>query len=287
MATVIDHRLQRITPAVGAIVDGIDLGADLDRDTIGSIRQALVDHGVIFFRNQDVTIEQLWSFLRNFGTPQKEDSFGTDEDGPEDVQDSDLSPTRSGTAVWHTDSSFLASPPKFTLLRAVKLPPLGGDTCWSSMVAAYEALAAPLRDMLDRLTAVHSIDLPMTRLGHYGGEFEANFKAIHAPQQVHPVVLRHPETGRKALYVTESCTTRIVELEPAHSRHVLAMLFEHIKSPEFNMRWHWTAMDVAMWDNRVVQHYAVPDYETERVMQRIIIAGDRPSHQQRAGHHRS
>ena len=276
MATALDHRLQRITPTVGAIIEGVDLGEPMAAETLGFIRGALVEHGVVFFRNQDVTIEQQWAFLQNFGTVQKEDSFGTDKDGPEDVVDLDLYPTRKGTAVWHTDSSFLATPPKFTMLRAVSLPPLGGDTCWANMAAAYEALAAPLRTMLDGLTAVHSIDLPMTRLGDYGGTFEASFKAIHASQQVHPVVLLHPETGRKALYVTESCTTRVVELEAAHSRHVLAMLFEHIKSPDFAMRWQWSPMDVALWDNRVVQHYAVPDYDTARVMQRIIVAGERP-----------
>jgi taurine dioxygenase len=188
----------------------------------------------------------------------------------------DLAPTRKGTAIWHTDSSFLATPPTFTILRALKLPPIGGDTCWASMTAAYDALPAPLREMLDQLSAVHTIDLPMTRLGDYGDEFGSRFRAIHAPQQVHPVVAVHPETGRRALYVTESCTTRIVEFEAQQSRHVLAMLFEHIKSPDFNLRWRWTAGDVALWDNRVVQHYAVPDYESPRVMQRIIIKGDRP-----------
>ena len=91
-----------------------------------------------------------------------------------------------------------------------------------------------------------------------------------------PVVLLHPETGRKALYVTQSCTTRIVELSPAESRHLLNLLFEHIKSPDFSMRWRWTPNDVAMWDNRSVQHYAVPDYDTERVVHRIIVAGERP-----------
>jgi taurine dioxygenase len=130
--------------------------------------------------------------------------------------------------------------------------------------------------MLDGLSAVHTIEVPMSRLGDYGDEFGSRFRAIHPEHQVHPVVLLHPETGRKAIYVTESCTTRILELEPQQSRHVLAMLFEHIKSPDFSLRWRWTEGDVALWDNRVVQHYAVPDYESERVMQRIIVKGQRP-----------
>ena len=126
MATVVKPTLQRITPAVGAVIGGVDLAEPMEAETVGFIRQAVTEHGVVFFRDQDATIEQQWSFLKNFGTPWKEDSFGSDDDRPDDVKESDLSPTRKGTAVWHTDSSFLATPPKFTLLRAVKLP--GGYT---------------------------------------------------------------------------------------------------------------------------------------------------------------
>jgi taurine dioxygenase len=276
MATIAESKVRLLTPAVGAVIEEIDIGAPIDAETLALIRDTVVDRGVVFFPRQAVTIEQLWAFIARFGQPQKEDSFGTDEDTPADVNVANLAPTRRGTAVWHTDSSFLATPPKFTILRALKLPPLGGDTCWASMTAAYEALPAPLRTMLDHLSAVHAIELPMTRLGDYGGEFEANFLSRHAPHQVHPVISVHPETGRKALYVTESCTTRILGFDTLHSRHILAMLFEHIKSPDFNLRWRWTEGDVALWDNRVVQHYAVPDYDSERVMQRIIIKGERP-----------
>ena len=267
--------VDRITPAVGGVIDSLDLGARMDGETIASIKAALHDCGVVFFRNQIASVEQLWAFLENFGTPQKEDSFGTDDDRPSDIQDADLMPTRYGTAIWHTDSSFLARPPKYTLLRAVSLPPLGGDTCWASMATAYEALYAPLRAMLDGFTAVHSIDVPIGRLGDYGDAFLKNFEAVHARQQVHPVVAVHPDTGRKSLYVTESCTTRIVELSQLESRHLLALLFEHIKSPDFNLRWRWSENDIALWDNRIVQHYAVPDYDRARVMQRIIVKGDK------------
>jgi len=276
MGRKMDLGLRRLTPAVGAVITGVELNASIDGQALAFIREALNTHGVIFFPQQDVGVDRLWEFLSDFGTPQKDDSFATDADGPQDVRDSDLSPTRKGTAVWHADSTFLAKPPKITLLRAVSLPACGGDTCWASMVAAYEGLSEPLRAMIDGLTAVHSIEPPVARLGDYGDVFAAKFTARHAAQQVHPMVQIHPETGRKALYVTESCTSRIVELEPVESRHLLALLFEHIKSPEFAMRWRWTPGDVAMWDNRAVQHYAVPDYDSERVMQRIVVAGDRP-----------
>jgi taurine dioxygenase len=232
--------VRRVTSAIGAVIDGVDLGRPLDGETLRLVRQALLDHGVLFFRNQDASVEQLWDFLRNFGTPQKEDSLG------------------------------------ITLLRMVRGPAFGGDTCWASTVAAYEALSRPLREMLDGLTAVHSVAKAVSPLGDYGDAFVAQFGKLHAAQQIHPVVQAHPETGRKALFVTESCTTRIVELEPAESRCLLDLLVEHVKSPDFCLRWRWSPNDLALWDNRSVQHYAVPDYTAERVVHRIVVAGDRP-----------
>ena len=269
-------QVRRVATAVGAIVDSVDLGEPLDLDTIKSLDQALFDRGVIFFRNQTASVERLWDFLRHFGTPQKEDSFGTDADRPEDVQEADFSRTRRGTAAWHADSTFLEKPPSITLLRLLRGPSYGGDPCWANMVAAYEALSQPMRDMLDPLTAVHSVSHAVARLGEYGAAFTAEFSKRHVQEQAHPVIQVHPETGRKALFVTESATTRIVELEPGESRHVLDLLFAHIRSPDFSLRWHWSPNDVAVWDNRVVQHYAVPDYATERVVQRIVVAGTRP-----------
>jgi taurine dioxygenase len=276
MATLIEPKVKPLTEAVGAVIEGIDIGAPIDAETIAFIRATLVERGVVFFRRQDVTIEQMWDFIARFGTPWKDDSFGADDNRPEDVQIMDSVSTRYGTSIWHSDSSFLAEPPKFTILRAVELPGVGGDTCWASMTAAYDALPAPIQVMLEGLRAVHTIDVPMERLDDYGETFGAAFRAVHAPHQVHPVIAVHPETGRKALYVTESCTSRIVGLPALISRHLLAMLFEHIKAPDFNLRWRWSPGDVAVWDNRTVQHYAVPDYTTSRVMQRIVIKGERP-----------
>jgi taurine dioxygenase len=163
-----------------------------------------------------------------------------------------------------------------TALRAVQPTPYGGDTCWSSMYAAWEGLSEPMRAMLDGLTAVHSIQPTLDRMGQYSPRYLDNYAPRHAPEQVHPVVLTHPETGRKALYVNESFTTRIVELSAAESAALLTMLFRHIEKPDFTMRWKWTANDVAFWDNRCAQHYAVPDYSASRVMQRIVLAGVRP-----------
>jgi taurine dioxygenase len=163
-----------------------------------------------------------------------------------------------------------------TALRAVELPPVGGDTCWSCMYAAYEALSPAMRQMLDGLTAVHSSAATTGRLGEFLGARDASTTSFGG-EVVHPVVRLHPETGRKALYVSECSTVQIVELGPTESRHMLAMLFEHMKAPEFSVRWRWSQNDVAFWDNRSVQHYAVPDYSGRRVMQRVVLAGDRPA----------
>jgi taurine dioxygenase len=186
-----------------------------------------------------------------------------------------LAPTRHSTAVWHADVTWLPEPPVFTAVRAVQLPPVGGDTCWMSTETAYAALSEPMRRMLDGLTAVHSMKPTLDREPALAGSL-AKGPAGAVPQSIHPVVRVHPETGRKGLYVNECSTVRIVELSLAESEAVLRMLFAHIRSPEFALRWQWALHDVALWDNRNTQHFAVPDYCEARVLQRAEIAGEVP-----------
>ena len=276
MATRSGIAVHRLTSNIGAVIEGADLRSPLSPDTVAEIRQALLDHGVIFFRDQDIDLGRFWSFMENFGQPWKEESTGTDEDTAADVQTGDLSYTRHATAVWHADTTSLERPPIATALRAVQVPPFGGDTCWSSMYAAWDALSAPMQRMLDGLHGVHSIRCTVDRMSEYGPGFEAAYGQRNEPEQIHPVVLMHPETGRKALYVSECFTTRIVELEPLESAAVLSLLFRHVERPEFTVRWKWEPNDLVFWDNRSVQHYAVPDYETTRLMQRIVLAGAKP-----------
>ena len=263
-----------ITPATGALIEGADLRQPLTQESAGFIRQALLDHGVVFFHDQELTSEQMEAFTGNFGTVIPEPYQVEANQVP--VIEGDFSRTRRATAVWHADDTFFAEPSIGTALRAVKLPPVGGDTCWASMYAAYETLAEPLRCMLDALTAVHSLVPSFQRMTAFMGDRMETLPQKFGLEQVHPVVLVHPVTGRKALYVNEGATVRIVELGPRESAHVLALLFEHIKSPDFCIRWKWAPNDVALWDNRAVQHYAVPDYDSERVMQRAVLAGERP-----------
>jgi taurine dioxygenase len=269
-STVLD--VQPVTPAVGAIVSGLDLRASPDDDTVRAIRNATLEHGVVFFRDQDLTREQMLAFMENFGTPCT-DPFSVDQSvsGLDTVIDMVTLGYSPATAVWHIDSSLAPAPASLIALRALEVPPSGGDTCWASMYAAYDALSEPLRDLLDGLTAEHAASKTLALMGgdSYGFLQEDM-------RNVHPVVRVHPETGRKALFVDELWTERIVELAPEESASLLAFLFEHVKKPNFTVRWHWRQHDLALWDNRSFQHYAVNDYKEHRVMQKSLLAGDRP-----------
>ncbi len=275
MATKTLARVQALTPAIGAVVEGTDLRDHLDPATVAAIRQALLDHGVIFFHDQPLSREQLRAFALNFG------QIGTDSPAPppDEVAEMVTTEPKGTTDIWHADATYMEAPNMGAVMRAVRLPPVGGDTCWASMYAAYDALSEPMQAMVDGLTALHSLFPVMERLRRLGDRFDgylADAARGGYPEHIHPVVRVHPETGRKLLFVNSSWTTRIVELEPAESAKVLGLLFDHIKAPDFNVRFRWSPGDIAFWDNRAVQHYAVPDYSVERVMNRVVIAGDRP-----------
>ncbi|MGO8864750.1 MAG: TauD/TfdA dioxygenase family protein [Acidimicrobiales bacterium] len=266
--------VEPMTPEVGAIIGGIDLRAPLPTGTVEVIRRAVLNHGVVFFPHQELlTREQMLAFMMHFGTPRMDPFAAIDQPVPvsETVCDMPTLPFKRATSVWHIDSSLAPEPASVIALRAVEVPPVGGDTCWASMYAAYDTLSEPLREMLDGLSAVHSSFKVMPLMA--GADYSHLQEDMRT---IHPVIRVHPETGRKALFVDELWTEHIVELTPDESDHLLGFLFEHIKGPDFSIRWHWKPNDVALWDNRSFQHYAVPDYTTTRVMQKTILAGDRP-----------
>jgi taurine dioxygenase len=267
--------LERVAGSLGAIIGGVDLQHALPPATVSLLGKTLAEHGVLFFRDQPLDLDQFWAFTKNFGTPLSEEVRGLPDDTADMVGTADMAPVRHSTAVWHADTTSLANPPWATVLRAVQPTPFGGDTCWSSMYAAWDALTEPMRRMLDGLTAVHSIQPTYDRMLAFVDHFRPEYARRHSAEQIHPVVQVHPVTGRKALYVSESFTTRIIELSPRESAAMLDLLFRHIERPEFCVRWKWSANDLAFWDNRCVQHYAVPDYETPRIMQRIVLQGNR------------
>jgi len=265
-----------VTTVVGSIVEGVDITQPLALEVEEQLHQALRDRGVLFFQNQALSNEQMDNFASYFGHPIPEPAIPNPALDAAAVGQADLQPAKRATSVWHSDTTFVPQPPQATVLRAVEIPPVGGDTLWASMYAAYEALSAPMRDFLDGLTAIHTSEDMVRRSGIFTADRSDALGQRDGAAVVHPVVRVHPVTGRKALFVNESSCTSIVELTKAEGSHVLAILFEHVKSPDFMVRWKWTPNDVALWDNCAVQHYAVPDYTTTRIMQRVVTAGERP-----------
>lgn len=264
-------------PCVGATIAGVDLGEPLDSDTITKIKEALAAHGVLFFRDQHISPDQQLAFARQFGDisiPPFRPKYGTN---PELVVLDQVSPKGEGADEWHSDNTFMAEPPMGSILKAIVLPSSGGDTCFANMHAAYDALSPPVRRLADELSAIHDITKPMQRALD-AGHSEANLAEIQAqwPPVVHPVARTHPVTGRKALFVNGNSTTRLVGLSEREAEPLLRMLIDHVRDPAFQCRFQWDVDSVAFWDNRSVQHYAVPDYTERRVMNRVTLAGDRP-----------
>jgi taurine dioxygenase len=268
-----------LTPTIGAEVRGVDLRTRPDDSTMREIERALYDHLVLFFRDQDIEPQQQVAFAQWFG-PFEYHPFARPLAGFAEVTVLDqVDPERDGANSWHSDSSFMERPAWGSILRAVQLPSLGGDTCWANMYAAYEALSDRMKQLLDGATALHDILVPLQKAVTYGHSTVSNVDETRAkwPPARHPVVRTHPQTGRKLLYVNNNFTTRICELNEDESRVVLAFLLDHIKRPDFQVRFTWRPNSVAMWDNRCTQHYAVPDYAGQRrVMHRVTIEGERP-----------
>ncbi|MBD9517891.1 MULTISPECIES: taurine dioxygenase [unclassified Pseudomonas] len=272
--------IEPISPALGAIVSGVRLADPLGDAAQRQIEQALLDHHVLFFRDQPLTPTQQANFAARFGDLHIHPIYPSSPEQREViVLDTAVTDVRDN-AIWHTDVTFLETPALGAVLAAKQLPPYGGDTLWASGIAAFEALSKPLQQLLDGLTATHDISksFPQERFGATDADLARLEEARKKnPPRSHPVIRTHPVTGRKALFVSDGFTTRINELEPAESRAILDLLFAHFARPEFTVRWRWKENDVAFWDNRVTQHYAVDDYRPQRrVMHRATILGDKP-----------
>lgn len=272
--------LAPLSPALGAVVSGIDLRQPLDDAQQQAIEQALLTHQVLFFRDQPLTPSQQAAFAARFGDLHIHPIYpSVPEQREVIVLDTAVTDVRDN-AIWHTDVTFLETPALGAVLAAKQLPPYGGDTLWASGIAAFEALSEPLQRLLDGLTATHDISksFPQERFGATDADLARLEEARKKnPPRSHPVIRTHPVTGRKALFVSDGFTTRINELSAAESRAILDLLFAHVARPEFTVRWRWRENDVAFWDNRVTQHYAVDDYRPQRrVMHRATILGDKP-----------
>jgi taurine dioxygenase len=266
--------IRPLTAVVGAEVGGIRCTGDLTEETVDTLRDALLEHGVLFFRGQELSDEEHLAFALRFG-PLSVSPLATKYQDRATVTVLDqVHPKGEGADEWHSDNTFMARPPMGSILRAVQLPAVGGDTCFANMCAAYEGLSEPMRELCDGLVAVHDITKPMRKAiaaGHTTLDLDEMQRRV--PPVEHPVAATHPETGRKALFVNRNSTTHIVGLTDRENEALLSFLLDHVRSPEYQCRFHWEPGSVAFWDNRTVQHYAVADYVERRVMHRVTIDG--------------
>jgi taurine dioxygenase len=263
-----------LSPTVGAEIGGVSLTAPIDDDTLAEIHRALLEHKVIFFRDQDVTPEQHVAFARRFGALETH-PFVPHRDGHPEVMVLKKNDRMGGYEnVWHSDVTWRLAPSLGSVLLAREVPPVGGDTLFCDMYAAYEGLDDELRNSLDGLRAVH--DFTHT-FGRFMSAEELQQKQQEFPPAEHPVVRTHPETGRKGLYVNAVFTSHIVGLTREASDQLLDVLCRQACVPEYQCRFRWRQHSVAFWDNRAVQHYAASDYYPQRrLMERVTICGDVP-----------
>ncbi|MEC5397437.1 taurine dioxygenase [Uliginosibacterium sp. H1] len=271
---------QPLTPALGAVVEGLRLDQPLAETARQQVHAALLKHQILFFREQSLTPRQHRDFAARFGDLHVHPIYPNVPDQQEILVLDTHADNLPDNDNWHIDVTFIETPPLGAILAAKQLPPTGGDTLWASAAAAFDALSAPLQKLLIGLTAEHDFAKSFPASRHtLTPAAKAQWEATRTkhPPLTHPVVRTHPESGRKSLFVNEGFTTRINELSQRESDALLAFLFVHIARPEFTLRWHWREGDVAFWDNRITQHYAVADYlPHRRVMHRATILGDRP-----------
>ncbi len=264
----------RCQPTIGAEIRGLDLSRPLDDAAFDSIREALLEHKVIFFRNQSITQEQQIAFGQRFG-PLEINPFRPQGEGKPELQivkNDEDNPVLS-TDVWHADLTFRAKPTKFTVLRCLEMPASGGDTLWADMCAAYDGLSASLREFITGLEAVH--DFKNFRILYKGDPDQLKAMEDSFPNPTHPVVITHPDTLRRVLFVNRQFTLRVDGMSDHESRQLLELLYEQAHVPEYQFRLKWEPDTVAIWDNRSCQHYAVNDYyPNRRHMERVAVAGD-------------
>ncbi|WP_128892371.1 TauD/TfdA family dioxygenase [Erythrobacter sp. HKB08] len=265
--------IRPMTPAIGAEIHGIDLGAKDTANCIPEIRAALLRHGVIFFRDQDLTQEQHIAFARHFGELEIHPATPADQPNPEVLRIVHGPKSKGQENNWHSDVTWRECPSLGSILLAREVPEVGGDTLFANMNLAYERLSPKMREFCEGLTAVHDIARVFARrLGKAPEELHEKY-----PPMRHPVIRTHPETGKPTIYVNTGFTSHIEGLSDKESRWLLAHLYATAADPEIQCRFRWKAGSVAFWDNRACQHLAASDYFPERrAMERVTIAGDKP-----------
>lgn len=271
-----------VSGALGAEISGINLAEPLSDETIAELREALLEHLVIFFRDQTLSPQQQLDFTRRFGPLEGHDFVKGMDEYPEIVRilkEADEGGMNFG-GVWHEDVTHQECPALGSVLYGVDIPPCGGDTLFANQYLAYETLSAGMREMLDGLRAIHSAAGPFGPDGRaktYWKNMQVQTSDKALEEMEHPVVRTHPETGRKGLFVNGTFTTRFKDMTVQESAPLLRFLFDHASKEPFTCRFRWRPGSVAFWDNRSVMHYALNDYAGyRREMLRTTIAGDRP-----------
>jgi taurine dioxygenase len=278
--------IRRTAGALGAEISGVDLAQDLTNATIAAIRQALLDHQVIFFRDQALTPARQVAFGARFGPLNIHPYVAGMADHPEVMEV--VKEPEDGINFgggWHSDMSFLERPAIGSILYAVETPEFGGDTLFASQAAAYDALSPGLKATLEGLNAVHSAAQEYSSQGH-SAQKRKSMAVAEADglvgEYVHPMVLTHPETGRKALYVNPAFTLKIEGWKTSESKALLEYLFQHCRYEGFTCRFRWAPGSVAFWDNRSVWHFALNDYPGQRRHMRRVTVDPWPAAASRA-----
>jgi alpha-ketoglutarate-dependent taurine dioxygenase len=263
---------------IGAEVRGIALSTDTDDGTIATIRAALIRHKVVFFRNQQLDDREHEALAARLGRPERHAAPATGSRYLIELNSSD----GYAANIWHTDQTYVRSPPDMTMLRAVVSCQAGGDTLWANTAVAYMELPDPLKILAENLWGIHSSTFDYAQaFGQDKDDKDKDEKWLQTVRPTvveaeHPVVRVHPETGERALLVG-SYLQRFVGFNGSDSRHLMSILQDHITQPENTVRWHWQAGDVAIWDNRATQHRAIADQGSQlRVMRRATLAGSTP-----------
>ncbi len=261
-----------LTPAIGAVLEGVDL-ADIDDDLIKEIREALLKYKVVFFRDQRISRGQHIDFARRFGELEIHPATPKGQPDREVLRIAHGPDSRGVENGWHSDVTWRECPSLGSILRAIELPPVGGDTLFANMALAYERLDDETKERVTGRTAVHDIARVFARrLGKTAEELHDRY-----PPMEHPVVRTHPETGERILYVNTAFTSHIKDMDPAESEALLQRLYLSAWNPEVQCRFRWEPSSMAFWDNRACQHFAASDYFPQvRVMERVTVAGDRP-----------
>ena len=267
-------RVKRLTPLIGAEISGVDLSDPLGNQAFDEIHRALMEHLVVFFRDQNLTPEQHLDFGRRFGELHVHPIAPHEPGMPELMRVyTDANSARVNGEHWHTDVSCETEPSMGSILYMRQCPPEGGDTLFANMYAAYESLSDRMKAHLEGLKALH--DGEQVYRGAYAGQGQSDLKDY--PRAEHPVIRTHPVTGRRSLYVNRGFTRRILGIPGDESDALLRYLFEHAENPLWQCRFQWTPNAIAFWDNRCAQHRAMWDYWPHtRLAHRVTVKGDRP-----------